>query len=44
MAVVYVQRVCDCPRACGWFVRLNADGTQWRVVTKKLVWLSHPMA
>jgi hypothetical protein len=44
MAVVYVQRVCDWPRTCGWFVRLKADGTQWRVVTKKLVWLSHPMA
>jgi hypothetical protein len=42
-AVVYAQRIWN-GRVYGWFVRLAADGSQWRVETKRIVWASHPSA
>lgn len=40
-AVLYGHRIWN-GRAYGWFVRLAADGNRWRVVTKKVVWTTHP--
>jgi hypothetical protein len=40
-AVVYAQRIGN-RLVYGWFVRLTADGDQWRVETKRIVWASHP--
>jgi hypothetical protein len=42
-AVVYAQRIWQ-GRVYGWFVRLAADGSQWHVETKRIVWASHPSA
>ena len=40
-ALVYAQRLWK-GRGYGWLVRLATDGSSWRVVTKTLVWRSHP--
>jgi hypothetical protein len=40
-AIVYVQRLWK-GRGYGWLVRLKAVEDQWRVVTTKQVWASHP--
>jgi hypothetical protein len=41
--VIYAQRIWN-GRVYGWFVRLRADGGQWRVDRKTIVWASHPGA